>query len=128
MSNIILTTNQQQQNYSTTLTRKNSQRLSMPSVVINSQQQKQRPIVTVLPNKQQRSVENNQEDNLILYKNKCFGMDLEIKEPPKLNLYRTSQILSECSILPKSLNGETLNSMNFKQFYLNDNPPPPPGI
>lgn len=87
--------------------------------------------------------------NSITYKNNCFGLNNEqtVKGPPKLNLFRTSQILSEFTELPKSLNGAPLDPMQFgevnnisKKFtalefdnneeilYSTRNcPPPPPG-
>lgn len=115
------------------------QRLSMPSVVINSKtqtisnnipQQKQRPSVAVLPIK--KSQQQIKEEHEIIYKNNCFGLidSVGIKAPPKLNLYRTSQILSEFTELPKSLNGETLmKSSNYKEdlYTQAHNCPPPPG-
>lgn len=88
----------------------------------------------------------NNKNNIVIYKNNLFGLKND-KGLPKLNLFRTSQILSEFSELPKSLNGAPLDPMQFNNEIGNgkkfsalefDNseevlysarncPPPPPG-
>lgn len=54
-------------------------------------------------------------NNSVIYKNNCFGLTNEhtVKGPPKLNLFRTSQILSEFTELPKSLDGAPLDPLQF---------------
>uniref|UniRef100_A0A915DIB1 SAM domain-containing protein n=1 Tax=Ditylenchus dipsaci TaxID=166011 RepID=A0A915DIB1_9BILA len=83
---------------------------------------KQRPVVTVRPNKQplNSSLDQDLDDGSVIYKNSCFGL-------PKLNLYRTSQILSDFSELPKSIDGEPMSEVyqRYSSYSSHDCPPPP---
>ncbi|KAI1725485.1 SAM domain (Sterile alpha motif) domain-containing protein [Ditylenchus destructor] len=116
-----------------TLVRQNSQpsqqtRKSMHVPIVDIA--KSRPIVTVRPSQQNQ---NELDDDSVIFKNDCFDYDAIDNRPrpvtisglPKLNLYKTSQILSELSEFPKSLNGEPLRYESYDAFYSRECPPPP---
>jgi len=106
--------------YSATLNRRQQStmtgqpRLSMPTMM---EETKQRPVVEVRPNQQPSAIEQLTDEK-------------SAKGPPRLNLFKTSQILSEYSAMPVSLAGVQMDphteyEMIMSQQKARRSPPPP---